>query len=254
MQNRKPGKRSLVLAATSAVLSLLLIAAPGNVAAQDRPGDPMAGGMAPGDYVRLSGGPTIPVNAQGSLRNWNSGVGFNLAYENWQSGGGGGLGRVGFGLGAAYSRLPLDEEKFGAVFTPPTGEGSMQSATGHAGILEITSNLRIRITAPLVMPTINIGLGFINWSPGSIHYVTTTGATGTAKQSSRSGAELSIGGSLERELYDRIGIFADAAYVYGYTSYGSGFGTPTSICPSCDALKNTTFATIRAGVHARVGR
>lgn len=252
MQNRKAFKKAVFSTAASALFSLLLLASPHAVSAQDRPGDPMAGGMAPGDYVRLGGGPTMPVNPQGSLRNWKTGVGFNLAYENWQSSGGGGLGRVGFGLGAAYSRLPLDEEKFAEVFTPSTG--TVQNASGHAGILEITSNLRIRIPAPLVMPTINIGLGFINWSPGSIHYETTTGATGNVKQSSRSGAEFSIGGSLEREIYDRIGVFVDAAYVYGYTSYGSGFGTPTSICGSCDALKNTTVATLRGGVHARLGR
>jgi hypothetical protein len=253
MQIRKALKKAVFLTAASALLPLSLVAVPSVVGAQDRPGDPMAGGMAPGDYIRFSGGPTIPVNPQGSLRNWKSGVGFNLAYENWQAGGGGGLGRVGFGLGAAYSRLPLDEEKFATIFTPSSG-GTLANGTGHAGILEITSNLRIRIDAPLVMPTINIGLGFINWSPGSIHYTTTTGETGSVKQSSRSGAEFSIGGGLEREIYDRVGIFVDAAYVYGYTSYGSGFGTPTTICQSCDALKNTTVATIRGGVHARLGR
>jgi hypothetical protein len=253
MQIRKAFKTTVVSAAASALFSLLLLASPQRIAAQDRPGDPMAGGMAPGDYIRLSGGPTIPVNPQGSLRNWDTGVGFSLAYENWQAGSGGGLGRVGFGLGAAYSRLPLDEQKFAAIFTPSSG-GTLQSGSGHAGVLEITSNLRIRIPAPLVMPTINIGLGFINWSPGSIHYTSTTGETGNVKQSSRSGAEFSIGGGLEREVYDRIGVFVDAAYVYGYTSYGSGFGTPTTICQSCDALKNTTVATIRGGVHARIGR
>jgi hypothetical protein len=254
MQNRKPGRRAVVFAAASAVLSLLLVAVPKLAGAQDRPGDPMAGGMAPGDYIRFGGGPTIPVNPQGSLRDWKGGVGFNVAYENWQAGSGGGLGRVGFGLGAAYSRLPLNEERFGEDFTPPTGSGALQSATGHAGILEITSNLRIRIPAPLVMPSVMIGLGFINWSPGSIHYSTTTDATGKVKQSSRSGAELALGGSLDREIYDRIGIYVEAAYVYGYTSYGSGFGTPTSICSSCDPLKNTTVTTIRGGVHARLGR
>jgi hypothetical protein len=209
--------------------------------------------MAPGDYLRLGGGATIPVNPQGSLRDWKTGTGFSIGYENWQAGGSG-LGRVGFGLGAAYSRLPLKEDQFASDFTPPAGSGALASATGHAGILEITSNLRIRIPAPVVMPSVMIGLGFINWAPGSIHYTTATGETGRVKQSSRSGAELALGGSLDREIYDRVGLFVEAAYVFGYTSYGSGFGTPTSICSSCDPLKNTTVATIRGGIHARIGR
>ena len=208
--------------------------------------------MQPGDYIRLGAGTTIPVNPQGSLRDWKAGPSLNLAYENWQAGGNGGPGRVGFGLGVAYSRLMLKEDQFASDFTPTTG--TLTDASGHAGILEITSNLRIRIPAPLVMPAVTIGLGFINWSPGHINYETTTGATGSVKQSSRSGAELALGGSIDREIYGRFAAYAEAAYVYGYTSYGAGFGTPTSICNSCDPLKNTTVVTVRGGLRARIGR
>jgi hypothetical protein len=251
MQNRKTGKQAVLFAAVSAAFSLLLIASPAHLAAQDRPGDPTLSGMQPGDYLRLGAGATIPVNAQGSLRDWKAGTGINLEYENWQPGSSG-VGRVGFGLGAAYSRLPLKEDQFARDFTPASG--ALTSASGHAGILEITSNLRIRIPAPLVMPAVTIGLGFINWSPGQIHYTSTGGATGSVKQSSRSGAELALGGSIDREIYDRFAAYVEAAYVYGYTSYGSGFGTPTTICSSCDPLKNTTVVTLRGGVRARIGR
>lgn len=249
MQNRKARKRAVFLMAASGALSLLLLAIPRHVVAQDRPADAAATGMLPGDYLRFGGGSTIPVNPQGSLRDWKAGPGFNLAYENWQPGGNG-VGRVGFGLGVAYSWLPLKEDQFAKDFTA----GTVADASGHAGILEITSNLRIRIPAPLVMPAITIGLGFINWSPGEIEYTSTTGATGKVKQSSRSGAELALGASVDREIYDRFALYAEAAYVYGYTSYGAGFGTPTSICTSCDPLKNTTVVTLRGGLRARIGR
>jgi hypothetical protein len=252
MQNPKARQRAVFLAAASGALSLLLLATPRHVGAQDRPADQGTSGMQPGDYLRFGAGTTIPVNPQGSLRDWKAGPGVNVAYENWQPGGNGGPGRVGFGLGVGYSRLVLKEDQFANDFTPTSG--ALANASGHAGILEITSNLRIRIPAPLVMPAVTIGLGFINWSPGQIHYETTTSATGSVKQSSRSGAELALGGSIDREIYDRFAAYVEAAYVYGYTSYGAGFGTPTSICTSCDPLKNTTVVTLRGGLRARIGR
>jgi len=251
MQNQKARQRAVFLAAASTALALLLGIAPRHAAAQDRPADAPTTGMQPGDYLRFGVGSTIPVNPQGSLRDWKAGPAFNLAYENWQAGGNG-IGRVGFGLGVAYSRLPLKQDQFANDFTPTTG--TVTEASGHAGILEITSNLRIRLPAPLVMPAITIGLGFINWSPGDITYVSTTGVTGKAKQSSRSGAEIALGASIDREIYDRFAAYVEAAYVYGYTSYGAGFGTPTSICQSCDPLKNTTVATLRGGLRVRMGR
>ena len=109
---------------------------------------------------------------------------------------------------------------------------------------------------PVVMPSLLIGFGFINWAPGEIHYVSTTGS-GNVKQSHRSGAELSIGGALDRQLWDRYAAYVEAQYVYGYTSYGQGFATPGGVCAShsgCDVLKNTTIATLRGGLRIRMGR
>ena len=37
-------------------------------------GTDLAGGLRAGDYVRISGGASIPVNPQGSLRDWSSGT------------------------------------------------------------------------------------------------------------------------------------------------------------------------------------
>jgi hypothetical protein len=212
----------------------------------------MASGLSGGDYLRLSGGITQPVNPQGSLRNWGAGPSINVAYENWQSGGGG-VGRVGFGLGVSYAFLPLKQDAFVSEFVPLTG-GTTQTATAaRAGILEITSNVRVRIPAPLIMPAITFGFGFINWAPGRISYTSTTGP-GTVRQAHRNGAELSIGGSLDRQIYDRYALYAEALYTYGFTSYGRGFTNPGSICASgCDPLKNTSVGTLRGGLRVRVG-
>ena len=218
-------------------------------------GDPLASGLVAGDYLRIGGGITSPVNAQGSLKDWSTGPGFSIAYENWASGGNG-VGRVGFGVGAAYSFLPFKDDVFINGFIPANGVTTRSATASSAGILEITSNLRIRFPMPVVMPSVNVGFGFINWAPGTIHYVASDNSTGTVKQSHRSGAELSIGAGLDRQLWDRYALYVDGAYVYGYTSYGQGFATPGGVCAStgCDPLKNTTVATLRGGLRVRLGQ
>src|SRR3954468_3848579 len=102
MQNRTSRLRTLFFAAST--LMCLQFARSTTIAAQDRPGDPMAGGLIAGEYLLISGGGTFPVNAQGSLKNYRAGPVFGLAYENWQPSSGG-VGAVGFGLGATYSSL-----------------------------------------------------------------------------------------------------------------------------------------------------
>jgi hypothetical protein len=218
-------------------------------------GDPMAGGFSAGDYLRLSGGLSRPINPQGTLRDWKQGTSFSLTWENWGEGNPG-VSSVGFGLGVGYSMLPLDEQAFVSSFSPPSGVSTRSATAGQAGILEITTNIRIRIPAPLVMPAFNLGFGFIDWLPASVQYVGSDNVAGTARYAHRSGAEVSLGGSLERQLFDRYGIFGEAAYTYGYTSYGQGFATPGSTCArgGCDALKNTTFAIVRGGVRVGLWR
>jgi hypothetical protein len=237
------------------VLSFACIAQ--RTAAQERPatGDPMADGLTAGQYLRVSGGMTSPVSPQGSLRDWNRGAGVAVAWESWDTGATG-LGRVGFALTAAYSMLPLNEQQLKSDFTSPLTGAPIQSATASkASVLEITTNLRWRIPFWYMMPAINFGFGFINWHPGEIHYRSGTDA-GNARQQSRSGAELSIGGSLDKTIYDRWAVFGEAAYVYGYTSFGRGLSTPGGQCVSngCDVLKNTTLGTMRGGLRVRIGR
>jgi hypothetical protein len=234
------------------VLMLALAASlPAAALAQSMSGNRMAGGFTSGDYVRAGGGLTTPVNAQGSLRDWGAGPTASLTWESW-GGGPTDLGRAGFGIGVAYSMLPFKSDVFAAEFTPLTGGKTTSASADRAGVLEITSNLRIRVPFPYVMPAFNIGFGFINWRPGKINYVSTSG-NGTVRQQTRSGAELSLGASLERHLFDRYGAYVEGAYVYGYTTYGRGFATPGSVCStSCDPLKNTTIATFRAGLRVKV--
>src|SRR5262245_51578791 len=80
-------------------------------------GSVLAAGLRAGDYIRVSGGVTTPVNAQGSLKDWSQGTAINVAWENWQNGGTG-VGRLGIALSASYSFLPLDEKQFLSEFQP----------------------------------------------------------------------------------------------------------------------------------------
>jgi hypothetical protein len=195
------------------------------------------------------------VNAQGNLRDWNRGQSVNVTWENWGAGSGG-TDLTGFGIGIGYTMLPLNDAAFVRNFTPTLVGGQTTSATASkAGVFEIATSLRIRIPSPFIMPHISVGFGFMNWHPGTIHYTTTTGESADAKQQTRSGAEFTIGGGLDKQLYDRYGIFAEAIYTYGFTNIGQGLATPTGTCSAngCDALKNTTLGTIRGGLRVRIG-
>jgi hypothetical protein len=216
--------------------------------------DRLAAGLTAGDYVRISGGVTKPVNPQGSLKDWSRGTGVNVGWENWQNGGAGGVGRVGVAINVGYSLLPLDEAQFLSDFTPISGGKATSASASNAGVFELSTNLRLRIPTPIIMPTINFGIGFMNWAPAKIDYTNSAGS-GSAKQRHRSGAELTIGGGLERHIVDRFAVFVDAAYVYGFTSIGGqASATPGGLCSTgtCDALSNTSVATLRGGLSVRV--
>jgi hypothetical protein len=215
-------------------------------------GTDLAGGLRAGDYIRISGGVSTPVNPQGSLKDWSSGTAFNLGWENWQNGGTG-VGRVGIAINLSYSLLPLDERQFLSDFTPISGVRPTSATASSAGVLELATNFRFRIPTPLIMPTINVGLGFMNWRPETIDFDGPTGH-GQAKQRHRSGAELTIGGGLERNIFDRYGLFGEVNYAYGFTSIGQGSATPGGLCATgnCDILKNTSIATLRGGLSVRI--
>ena len=236
--------------AVSAALAGLatLVSMTSNARAQGAQGDPMAGGLIAGDYLRIGAGMTSPVSPQGSLRDWGNGTGLSLSWENWQSGGSG-VGRLGFGITGTYSYLPFKPDVF------ETESGTARNATAsHAGILEIVSNARIRFPSPVLSPAITIGFGFINWAPGRITFTDVGNQTVSVTQEHRSGAELSFGASIDRQLWDRYAAYVEGSYVYGYTSYGRGFTAPGGVCTTsgCDPLKNTTVTTLRGGLRVRL--
>lgn len=216
--------------------------------------DAMADGLVPGSYLRIGGGYVSPVNPRGGLKEWKPGVGMTAYWENWQASQTG-TGRVGFGIGASYSMLPLDEQRFAHDFSPAGGGTTSSATASRAAILEITTGLRIRIPAPFIMPTINLGFGFVNWAPAKINYTSTNGTSGTAQQQHRSGAEFAFGGGLDKNIYDRFAVFGEATYTYGFTSYGQ-FAAPSGQClaNTCDLMANTTIASVRGGLRVRMGR
>lgn len=245
--------RSRVSAACIALIS----AAVSTIAAQEPASraERYSDGLVAGDYVRFSGGIVSPANPQGSLRDWDSGKSFNLTWENWQAGSGG-IGRVGFGIGVNYGMLPLNEQQFVSEFVDPLQRVPATSATASdASVLQIQTNVRVRIPSRFIMPSVSLAFGYINFHPGTIHYTTAAGP-GTTNQQRRYGGDITLGGGLDKTIVDRLALYGEALYTYGFTSLGQGIATPNGACPSngCDPLKNTTLGTIRGGVRVRVGR
>lgn len=244
--------RSVVAAAL--VLAAAAIILPARAGAQAS--DPLADGLVPGDYLRLGASSIVPVSPSGSLKDWSRGVGFGVVWENWDTGRGG-VGRVGYGFMVDYSLLPFDDKQFLSEFTPLSGQALTASAS-KAGVFQAGVDVRIRIPAPFIMPSVSLSFGFLDWHPGQIKYTTTTSpsVTQTAKQQHRSGGLVSIGGGLDKHIYDRWAIFGEAVYTYGYTSFGQGLAGSGSQCltSGCDLLKNTPLGTIRGGLRVRVSK
>ncbi len=225
--------------------------------AQDRAAqtDRFADGLVSGDYLRVSGGIMSPVNPQGSLRDWDRGTAYGIVWENWQSGPGG-VGRVGFGLGVNYGLLPLNEKEFLGGFLTPQGTAATSASASRASLLEIETSVRLRIPTPFIMPSISLGFGYINFRPSTIQYTSAGGSSATAEQR-RYGGEFTIGGGLDKHVFDRYAVFGEASYTYGFTSLGQGLARPGGTCATssngCDPLKNTTLGAIRGGLRVRVG-
>jgi len=235
-------------------LAVLLLAAPSVFRAQAPGSDPLADGLIPGDYLRIGGSAVRSVNPQGSLKDWKPGYGLGLVWENWDLGRSG-VGRLGYGIMFDYSLLPLDEQHFLEDFkNAPTGTPTSATAK-RAGVFQAGVTLRYRIPAPFIMPSFSLGFGFLDWHPGQITYTTASG-TSTAKQQHRTGGSISIGGGLDKHIYDRWALFGEAVYTYGFTSFGEGLAGSGSSCiaSGCDLLKNTPLGTVRGGLRVRVGR
>jgi hypothetical protein len=214
----------------------------------------MADGLVPGDYLRVSGGVMSPINAQGSLREWDRGSTVNVAWENWQQGSNG-VGSIGFAFAVDYGRLPFKESAFLSEFESVEGARATSAhATSDAQVFQISTMIRGRIPAPYIMPTLEFGFGIVNFQPGNIAYQTAGGA-GTTSQRHRTGGAISIGGGLDKQVYDRIAIFGEAVYTYAFTSLGGqSIASAGGVCSSCDAFKNTATGVVRGGLRVRVSR
>jgi hypothetical protein len=214
----------------------------------------MTDGLVPADYLRVSGGSVSPLNAQGSLRDWNRGVGVNVLWENWNAGSNG-VGRIGFGLYGDLSLLPFDDKQFVADFTTGPFGAAKTATASSAKVFQVGFTTRFRIPAPYIMPSISFSFGFLDWRPSEIQYTATSGS-GSAKQQERQGGLISFGGGLDKTVVDRFAIFGEAVYTYAYTSFGRGLAASGSACvqTNCDLLKNTQFGTVRGGLRVRMGR
>jgi hypothetical protein len=236
----------------SSLVALCVVA--GLAGAQDT-GDRFADGLVPGDYLRLGVGVIAPVRAQGGLRDWSRGQNFAIAYENWGAGQTG-VSNVAYGLSAEYGRLPLNTDQFLADFTPAANVHATSATASSATTFLIGTNLRVRIPAPFIMPSLSFGFSFIDYKPSTIHYTSSAG-DGTTSQQHRRGAAFSFGAGLDKHIVDRFGLFGEAVYSYGFTSLGQGYATPGGTCANtngCDVLKNTTLGVIRGGLRIQTTR
>lgn len=215
---------------------------------------PMTDGMVAGGYLRVSGGVVTPVNPGGSLKEWDAGSTFHVMWENWENTDRGTLSLFGFGLYGDVSFLQFDQNQFIRDFTNGPNGTVTSARAGRGRAIQFGVNTRFRIPAPYFTPSIGLGFGFIDWHPASIDYVA-VGGSGTAKQQNRQGAALTLTAGIDKHIFDRVSIFGEAAYAYGYTSFGQGLGATGSAClaANCDLLKNMPFGTIRAGLKTRIG-
>lgn len=243
--------RSRLLVACALALSSLT----GLANAQDpSTPDTDGGGIVGGSYVRLGAGGFLPIDASGSYRDWNAAKGFSAMWENWGTSGDG-VDNVGFGIGATYAAMPFNEQQFLASFQTLQGASATSASAPSASIFTIETNLRYRFSTPVVMPSLILGLGYIDFQPSTIRYDAVAG-NGTTSQRRKNGGEVSLGIGLDRQLMDRYALFAEAMYMYGFTSLGAGLATPAATCTNngCDVLKNIAAGTVRAGLRVRVGR
>jgi hypothetical protein len=241
----------------AAVVGLVLVAAvvASPTRARAQASDPLADGLVPGDYLRVGMSSVVPVGAQASLKDWSRGVGLAVMYENWSQGRSG-VGRIGYGFMVDYGLLPFDDQRFLSEGIVTQFGRPITASAKRAGVFQLGVNIRFRIPAPYIMPWLNLGLGFIDWHPGEIKYTTATTTTPqTAKQEHRSGGAFSVGAGMDKHIYDRLGVFAEATYTYGYTSFGQGLAGSGSTClaTNCDLLKNTPFGSIGGGVRVHIG-
>ena len=199
---------------------------------------------------------TIPVNAQGSLRDWKRGTGINLAWENWQPGAHG-VGRVGFGLDVAYSRLAARTRPVRRRFRARTDRHCGRRVGASRRFSRSTSNLRIRIPAPCVMPAItSASASSIGRRETSITH-RPPARTGTASSHRAAALSSSLGGASIEQIYRSLrDLWRSGVRLRIHELRRAASRTPSEhvLHSGCDLLKNTTVGTLRGGLRVRLGR
>jgi hypothetical protein len=242
---------SRLLVSSICALAVLVAAAPRTSAQSERYTD----GLVSGDYLRISAGSIAPVSPQGSLRDWDRGTTVGVNWEGWYGGAGSDPGLVGFGIGGDFARLPLNQDQFLTHFTAPDGSTATSATASSATVWSIETTVRVRIPTPFIMPSVSFGLGYMDFHPSTVNYMS-AGGDGSTTQAHRRGVDLFAGVGLDKHIVQRVGIFAEALYSYGFTSLGQGLTTPGGTCArnGCDVLKNTTLGTLRGGLRLQMGK
>ena len=195
------------------------------------------------------------MNAQGSLRDWDRGTVYGLVWENWQSGAGG-VGRVGYGIGVNYGLLPLDEQQFLSEFLTPQGTRATSASASNASVLEIETNLRFRIPSPFIMPSFSLGLGY-STIVRRRSLIRRTARRHRPPSNVAMAENSRFGGELDKRIVDRVAIYGEATYTYGFTGLGQGIARPGGTCATstsgCDPLKNTSLGMVRGGLRVHIG-
>lgn len=205
-----------------------------------------------GSFVRVGGGITAPLFPSGSMHDWARGWQAAASWESTGGGRGGNVSRVALGFAGDFGRFPLDERQFIANFT--SGGAQPTAATApDATLVDVQATVRINFPAPVVTPSVLFALGYYNFHPSRVTFQSPD-STGVAGFRSRSGASLSIGFGLDRQIAGPAGVFLEGTYLLGATSFG--FVAANSRCgtTSCDVFDNTYIGTLRSGLRFRVGR
>ena len=93
-----------------------------------------------------------------------------------------------------------------------------------------------------IMPTINVRPRLHQLAPGDRSTTPRPSALARRSSSIDPAPIRRFGGGLDKHIVDRFAIFGEAAYTYGYTSFGAGRRRRRAarVCNSgCDLLKNT---------------
>jgi hypothetical protein len=229
--------------------ALAVVAAAPVASAQDlRVPSPLFGG----NNVRITAGQSSLL---GGTHNWNRGLLVGAAWESWDPGSGGELGRGALGLAAAFTRLPFSPTDFLADFNATSGLNTTSATARDATMVDIQVTLRVRGPRLIVLPSALLAIGYYNFSPGTVTFAGGD-SSGTARLRSKSGPSMSLGAALDAPYVGRAALFAEAMYIYGYSSESQLRVTAGAVCGTarCETLKSTQTASVRAGLRFRISR